>query len=193
MSGYGSCVAQAQLLHGTWDLLSRLGIEPESPSLAADSLPLSHQGSPQPSLSIASYFPMIKELPSFKKPSNSSPSSSSSFSLLFSADCLNLLFPCPNFPLITEPIPNWLLPYYLTKTAPAKPRSPWPPSTSLNQMGIFEAVPYLTSQQPLCTCAPAPRCFRTPSLPPYSTTPDSSGFSPLFWSLLLTPVQRHFS
>ena len=76
---------------------------------------------------------------------------------------------------------------------PASARSPWPPSTSLNQMGIFEAVPYLTSQQPLCTCAPAPRCFRTPSLPPYSTTPDSSGFSPLFWSLLLTPVQRHFS
>ena len=125
---------------------------------------------------------MIKELPSFKKPSNSSPSSSSSFSLLFSVDCLNLLFPCPNFPLITEPIPNWLLPYYLTKTAPAKPRSPWPPSTSLNQMGIFEAVPYLTSQQPLCTCAPAPRCFRSPSLPPYSTTPDFWLFSSLLVS-----------
>ena len=63
LSSFGT---QAQLLHSMWDL-PRPGIEPASLALSADSLPLSHQGSPQPSLSIASYFPIVKELPSLRK------------------------------------------------------------------------------------------------------------------------------
>ena len=37
--------AQAWLLHGMWDLPGS-GIEPVSPALAGNSLPLSHQGRP---------------------------------------------------------------------------------------------------------------------------------------------------
>ncbi|CAI9174032.1 unnamed protein product [Rangifer tarandus platyrhynchus] len=43
--GLGSCGARPQLLRSRWDL-PRQGIEPMSPALAVNSLPLSHQGSP---------------------------------------------------------------------------------------------------------------------------------------------------
>ena len=45
-AGFRSCGAWVPLLHGTWDPL-RLGTEPMSPALEADSLLLSHYGGPQ--------------------------------------------------------------------------------------------------------------------------------------------------
>ena len=178
----------AQLLHGTWDLLPRLRVEPASPALVADSLPLSLQGSPQPSLSIASYFPMTKELPLKKNHLTQAPNL---LALSFLSSSQLTVSTCGFHALTSH---SSLSPFQIgfcptIRQKQLLPRSPWPPPTSLNHTGVFAAIPELSAAA-MHFCS---RLLPHALPPPYSTTPDASGFSPFLWSLLWTPVQGHCS
>ena len=98
-------------------------------------------------------------------------------SLLFPADCLNLLFPCPNFVFITEPTPNWLSSYY--STAPAKVSVTSVHITKPN--GHFQGcASFDLAAATIHLCS-----LLLPEAPPTAQTLWSP---PLFPSLLLTPV-----
>ena len=151
-------------------------------------LPLSLQGSPQPSLSIASYFPMTKELPLKKNHLTQAPNL---LALSFLSSSQLTVSTCGFHALTSH---SSLSPFQIgfcptIRQKQLLPRSPWPPPTSLNHTGVFAAIPELSAAA-MHFCS---RLLPHALPPPYSTTPDASGFSPFLWSLLWTPVQGHCS
>lgn len=96
-------------------------------------------------LTIVSLFSCVKTAVLLKKKTflllSTNPSSSGylSSSLFFIANFINLLFPCPNISLTSEPIPNWFLPHYSMERALAEVHMT---SASLSPADICKSVPH---------------------------------------------------